>query len=106
MTEFTLKTLEGIVSESAGKTAKKSYTASLLAKGTEKSAKKFGEEAVEAVIAAVSGNREELVKETADTLYHMMVMLKCEGVGLSEVMKELQERTAKSGHEEKASRGS
>ena len=75
-----------------------------MAKGTEKCAKKFGEEAVEAVIAAVSGDRDELVKETADVLFHLLTMLRSEGVALADVMAELEKRTAQSGHAEKASR--
>ena len=104
MTEFTLETLNSIVSERSGETPETSYTASLLAKGTEKCAKKFGEEAVEAVIAAISRDKHELTKEAADVLYHLLVMLMAEGVELSEVMAELQARTARSGLEEKASR--
>ena len=104
MTDFSLSDLERIVASRAGEDVKASYTASLLAKGTEKCAKKFGEEAVEAVIAAVSGDRDELVKETADVLFHLLTMLRSEGVALTDVMAELDKRTAQSGHAEKASR--
>jgi len=104
MTEFNLEMLNSIIAERGIEAPDKSYTASLLEKGTEKCAKKFGEEAVEAVIAAVSGDKTELTKEAADVLYHLLVMLKAEGVALSDVMTELQSRTAQSGMAEKASR--
>ena len=104
MTEFNLEMLNSIIAERGSEAPDKSYTASLLEKGTEKCAKKFGEEAVEAVIAAVSGDKAELTKEAADVLYHLLVMLRAEGVALSDVMAELQSRTAQSGLAEKASR--
>ncbi len=81
-----------------------SYTAKLIAAGPSRSAKKLGEEAVEAVIAAVTGDRPELVKESADVLYHLIVVLIAAGVPLSDVMAELDRRTAQSGLQEKASR--
>lgn len=105
MTKFSLETLNTIIASRAGEAADASYTASLLQKGTQKCAKKFGEEAVEAIIAATSGDREELRKEAADVLYHLLVMLKSEGVTLEDVITELDARTAQSGHQEKASRG-
>lgn len=104
MTEFTLETLNMIVAQRGGEPIDKSYTASLLAKGTHKCAKKFGEEAVEAVIAATANDKAELTKEAADVLYHLLVMLKAEGVALADVMAELNNRTKQSGLEEKASR--
>jgi len=104
MTEFTLETLDAIIAKRRNEPAESSYTASLLKKGTEKCAKKFGEEAVEAVIAAASGDKAELTKEAADVLYHLLVMLKSEGLALSDVMAELKSRTGQSGLEEKASR--
>lgn len=105
MTQFSLFDLEAIISERASASAGSSYTASLLEKGTQKCAKKFGEEAAEAIIAAVTSDRVELTKEAADVLYHLLVMLKSENVTLSEVLTELQNRTQQSGHSEKASRG-
>jgi phosphoribosyl-ATP pyrophosphohydrolase len=67
-------------------------------------AKKFGEEAVETVIAATEGARAPLIAESADVLFHLMVVWKSRGIALSEVMAELERRTAQSGHAEKASR--
>ena len=68
-------------------------------------AKKFGEEAVEAVLAAVAEDRDRLIAESADTLYHLLVLLEARGVSLAEVEALLETRTKKSGLEEKASRG-
>ncbi len=104
MTDFNLDMLNSIITARADESGESSYTASLLGKGTQKCAEKFGEEAVEAIIAAVSGNSGELVRETADVLYHLLVLLKSEGVELSDVMAELAMRTRQSGHQEKASR--
>lgn len=104
MSQFNLETLEATITSRCSESAENSYTASLLRKGTRKCAEKFGEEAVEAIVAAVSGNRDELKKETADVLYHLLVLLKSEGVELSDVMAELQARTGQSGLEEKAAR--
>ena len=81
-----------------------SWTAQLLAKGPEKCAEKFGEEAVEAIIEAVKGDRAALTAESADVLYHLMVMLASRNVSLQDVMAELDRRQSKSGLEEKASR--
>lgn len=82
-----------------------SWTAKLLAKGPEKCAEKFGEEAVEAVIEAVKGDRDRLTAEAADVLYHLLVMLQARGVTLDEVLAELDRRAGTSGLEEKAQRG-
>jgi phosphoribosyl-ATP pyrophosphohydrolase len=81
-----------------------SWTARLLARGPEKCAEKFGEEAVEAVIEAVRGDRARLTAEAADVLYHLLVMLQARGVTLTEVLEELDRREGISGIEEKASR--
>ena len=101
---FTLDDLDRLVAERAGAGADRSYTAKLLAGGPARAAKKLGEEAVEAAIAAAQGDRPGLVAEAADVLYHLLVVLKAGGVGLDEVMAELQRRTAQSGLDEKASR--
>ena len=85
--------------------ASKSHTAQLLAKGRLKCAQKFGEEAVEAVIAASTNDRDELVKESADALFHLLVMLSASNVALSDVWAELERREGVSGVTEKASRG-
>ncbi len=100
----TLDDLDRIVADRAGAGAESSYTAKLLAEGPARAAKKLGEEAVEAAIAAVQGNRAELVREAADVLYHLLVVLRAGGVPLDEVMAELQRRTAQSGLDEKAGR--
>ena len=81
-----------------------SYTAMLLAKGVEKCAKKFGEEAVELALAAVQNKREDTTREAADVLYHLLVLLQATGVSPAAVMDELKRREGTSGLVEKASR--
>ena len=81
-----------------------SWTARLLAKGPEKCAEKFGEEAVEAIIEAVKGDKAGLTSEVADVLFHLLVMLQSRDVALSDVMAELARRQGTSGLAEKASR--
>lgn len=81
-----------------------SWTAKLLAQGPEKTAEKFGEEAVEAIIEAVKNDPERLTKEAADVLYHLLVMLASRNVTLSDLLAELERREAISGIAEKASR--
>ena len=81
-----------------------SWTAKLLSSGPEKCAEKFGEEAVEAIIEAVKGDRAALTSEAADVLYHLLVMLASRDVELSDVLAELARRQAQSGLAEKASR--
>lgn len=105
MTAFSLSDLETIVAERARSgDATSSWTAKLVAAGMDRAAKKLGEEAVETVIAAVRGRPGELVAESADLLYHLMVVLTVAGVPLADVMAELERRTAQSGLAEKASR--
>ena len=104
MSKFTIADLEQRVSDRANAPSEHSYTRQLLDKGVAQCAKKFGEEAVEAVLAAVSEDRERVIAESADVLYHLMVMLHSRGVKLSEVEALLETRTKKSGLEEKASR--
>ncbi len=106
MTDFTLSDLAKIVDDRASAAdPSASYTAKLLGDGVERCAKKFGEEAVEAALAAVGGDRQHLTAEAADVLYHLLVMLKAGGVELTAVMAELEKRTAQGGHAEKAARG-
>lgn len=81
-----------------------SWTAQLLAKGPEKCAEKFGEEAVEAIIEAVKGDKSALTSEAADVIYHLLVMLAARDVSLDAVFAELAERQGQSGIAEKASR--
>ncbi len=82
-----------------------SWTAKLLAKGPEKCAEKFGEEAVEAIIEAVKGDRAKLTAEAADVVYHLLVMLAARDVTLADVLAELERREGTSGIAEKAARG-
>ncbi|MFG6579330.1 phosphoribosyl-ATP diphosphatase [Sulfitobacter sp. 1A13191] len=81
-----------------------SWTAQLLAKGPEKCAEKFGEEAIEAIIEAVKDDRKALTSEAADVLYHLLVMLAARDVPLSDVLDELARRQSTSGIAEKAAR--
>jgi len=101
---FTLDTLEAIIARRAEASAESSYTRSLLDKGVAHCAKKFGEEAVEATIAAVAQDDDALRAEAADVLYHLLVVLKARSVPLADVVGELERRSNRSGHEEKASR--
>ena len=104
MTKFTLETLAETISRRAQSDDENSYTRKLMKKGVAKCAKKFGEEAVELAIAAVERDRRQIRAEAADVLYHFLVLLEASGVTLSDVVGELQGRTARSGLEEKASR--
>ena len=99
-----LKRLEATIADRKGARSDSSYTASLLAGGAQKCAKKFGEEAVEAALAAVSGDKAHLTAEAADVLYHLMVMLAEQNVTLADVASALAAREGTSGHDEKASR--
>lgn len=101
----TLKRLEETIAARASASPDSSYVAKLNAKGTQKIAQKLGEEATEAVIAAVAGDRKELVGEAADVIFHLMVLLQNKGVALDEVLGELERREGTSGLDEKASRG-
>lgn len=96
--------LAAVIAERQGADAASSYTAKLLAGGPSLAAKKFGEEAVEAVIAAVAGDPEALASESADVIYHWLVMLQAAGVSLDQVAARLEAREGRSGLEEKAAR--
>ena len=102
---FSLEELNARVKSRATASPEVSYTAKLLQAGVGRCGKKFGEEAVEAVIAAVEGDRRALTGEAADVLYHLLVLLAAGGVELDDVMADLDRRTAQSGLEEKAARG-
>lgn len=104
MRDFSLTDLEHIVASRAQARPDESWTAKLVAGGQSKAAKKLGEEAVETVIAAIKDDRENLVYESADLLYHLMVVLKIADIPLKAVLDELQRRTAQTGLSEKASR--
>ena len=98
---FTLAELERIVAERGASGAADSWTSRLFAKGMDSAAKKLGEEAVETVIAAVGGDTKALVSESADLLYHWLVVLAIAKVPLADVLRELEGRTARSGIAEK-----
>lgn len=100
----TLSDLANTIAERAKADPESSWTAKLLAKGPEKCAEKFGEEAIEAIIEAVKDNREGLISESADVLFHLLVMLQSRNVALDEVLNELARRQGTSGIAEKASR--
>jgi phosphoribosyl-ATP pyrophosphohydrolase len=101
---FTLDDLDKTIALRARASSEKSYTRALLEKGPGGTAKKFGEEAVELIIAAVSEDDEAVRAEAADVLYHLLVVLHSRQLSLADVLGELERRTARSGHEEKASR--
>ncbi|MFD1193488.1 phosphoribosyl-ATP diphosphatase [Seohaeicola saemankumensis] len=101
---MTLDDLATLIAARADADPDTSWTAKLLSKGPEKCAEKFGEEAVEAIIEAVKGDRDALTSEAADVLFHLLVMLQSRGVALSDVMAELARRQGTSGIVEKAGR--
>src|ERR1019366_8018852 len=104
MTSFTLDDLAAIISARAQSNAATSYTKTLLDAGPARAAKKLGEEAVEVVIAAIEGDAQALTRESADLLYHLLVVLYQRGISLADVGAELEHRTGRSGHAEKAAR--
>src|ERR1700740_1665314 len=104
MSRFTIHDLASIIDARAASGGEGSYTRKLLDKGAEHCAKKFGEEAVETVIAAVENKRDHLIAETGEQLFHFLVFLKSRGLKLEEVEAALAQRTAMSGLEEKAAR--
>jgi phosphoribosyl-ATP pyrophosphohydrolase len=105
MSAFTLADLAKIIADRArAADPAASYTAKLLAAGVERCARKFGEEAVEAALAAVAENDAALTAEAGDVLYHLLVMLHARGISLDAVMAELEQRTRQSGLAEKAAR--
>ena len=101
----TLERLERTIAERRKASPDESYVASLTARGLPVIARKLGEEAVEAVVAALTNNREELIGEAADVLFHLLVLLAEKDIPLSVVMAELDRREGASGLAEKASRG-
>lgn len=101
---FDLATLASIVAARASADPETSYTAKLVHRGPAYCARKFGEEAVEAVVAAVEGDRDGLRGEAADVLFHLLVVLQVSDVAFEDVVAELERRTGQTGLEEKASR--
>jgi len=99
-----LHDLEATILSRKGSDPETSWTAKLLAKGPEKCAEKFGEEAIEAIIEAVKDDKAKLASEGADVLYHFLVMLAARDVALDDVLQVLGERQGLSGVAEKASR--
>ena len=104
VTGFSLTDLETIIAARGRSGDPDSWTARLFAGGTDMAARKFGEEAVETLIAALRGDRNALVSESADLLYHLLVVLALAGVPLSDILAELERRTSQTGVAEKASR--
>jgi phosphoribosyl-ATP pyrophosphohydrolase len=101
---FTLQDLEQRVKDRASASAEQSYTRKLLDRGVAHCAKKLGEEAIETALAAVTEDRERLIAEAADLIYHLIVVLQARGIALADVEAALAERTVQSGLDEKASR--
>lgn len=104
MSEDVLARLAAVVRQRRAATADRSYTRRLLDGGVEACARKFGEEALEAMIAALKGGDKELQNEAADVLYHLIVLLEARGVTWSAVLETLEDRSGRSGLEEKAAR--
>ena len=104
MASFSLLDLDTTIRERARSGDPESWTAKLFAKGMDKAAQKLGEEAVETVIAAVKGDTKAVISESADLLYHWLVVLAIAGISLDDVLAELERRTGRSGIAEKASR--
>ena len=101
---MSLENLAATIAARKGADPESSWTAKLLSKGPEKCAEKFGEEAVEAIIEAVKGDRARLTAEAADVIYHLLVMLAARDVTLGDVLAELERREGTSGISEKAAR--
>jgi phosphoribosyl-ATP pyrophosphohydrolase len=104
MSRFTIHDLAATIDARAASGGEASYTKKLLDRGAEYCAKKLGEEAVETVIAAVENDRGHLIAESADLVYHLLVLLKSRGIKFEDVEAALGQRTSMSGLEEKASR--
>ena len=104
MSRFTIHDLAATIDARAVSGGEASYTRKLLDKGATQCAKKFGEEAVETVIAAIENDRAHLIAESADLVFHLLVLLKARGISLADVEAALAQRTSMSGLEEKAAR--
>ena len=101
---FTLDGLAETIARRSSASAAQSYTRSLLDKGAAHCARKFGEEAIELVVAAATQDENAVRAEAADVLYHLLIVLQARGVALGSVMNELESRASRSGHAEKAAR--
>ncbi len=101
---MTLNALAATIAARKDADPESSWTAKLLSQGPEKCAEKFGEEAIEAIIEAVKGDKDRLTSEAADVIYHLLVMLTASNVTLGDVLAELERRQGTSGIAEKASR--
>ena len=99
-----LERLDLTIQRKTTESPNKSHTAKLLKKGTEKCAEKFGEEAIELIVASVKKKKKEIIGEAADTLYHMCVLLRSKNISINEVLSELASREGISGIEEKRKR--
>ena len=104
MAEFRLEDLELLIAERANARSDSSYTRTLLDAGPQEIGKKLGEEAIETIIAALGKDQKAVMRESADLIYHLLVLLNSWGVPLSDVVAELGRRTGKSGLAEKAER--
>lgn len=104
MSRFTIHDLAATIDARAASGGDTSYTRKLLDKGPDHCAKKLGEEAVETVIAAIENNRDHLIAESADLVFHLLVLLKSRGISFADVEDALAQRTQMSGLEEKAAR--
>jgi len=100
----TLDRLAATIEARRGADPSSSYTAKLLSDGAPRLAKKFGEEAVETVIAAISGDKDAIAAESADLIYHWLALLAGSGVSLDDVAAKLEAREGRSGLDEKAAR--
>ena len=98
--------LDKIISQRKEQKADDSYSASLLNQGVEKCAEKFGEEAVELIVACLSKDSNSIVHEAADTIFHLNVLLRSKNISIKEILEELSKREGVSGLEEKENRGS
>ena len=101
----TLDDLAALIATRADGPSDASYTRQLLDGGVSRCARKLGEESVELIVAAMEGQKVEIVAEAADTLYHLLVLLQATGVSYGDVVAELARRTRQSGLQEKAGRG-
>ena len=99
-----LDKLDAIIKERIKESSKNSYTAKLVKKGPEKCAEKFGEEAIELIVAIIKKKKKDVISEAADTLYHMCVLLRSKSISINEVLSELASREGISGIEEKRKR--